>query len=51
MAAQLVFWAFMAILFGIALANPGLIWLAVIVAIVWVGGFIYRPRGGRWYYW
>ncbi|MGW5048818.1 hydrophobic protein [Streptomyces griseoluteus] len=44
------------ILFGAGFALKALWWIAVIVLIVWVLGFIVRPAGnggrkGRWYRW
>ncbi|MEU8646760.1 hydrophobic protein [Streptomyces sp. NPDC048674] len=44
------------ILFGAGFALKALWWIAVIVLIVWVLGFVIRPtaRGGkrgRWYRW
>ncbi|MGW3341564.1 hydrophobic protein [Streptomyces sp. NPDC001009] len=44
------------ILFGAGFALKALWWIAVIVLVVWVLGFIVRPAGnggrkGRWYRW
>ncbi|HEX6537963.1 MAG TPA: hydrophobic protein [Candidatus Dormibacteraeota bacterium] len=51
MAAQILYWFLMAFLFGAGIAVSGLLVLAVFAAVIWVVGFMYRPRGGRWYYW
>ncbi len=51
MIALLLFLLLVAILFGLG-AAVHLLWiLAVIALILWVVGFLFRPRGGRWYYW
>ncbi|MFF7335606.1 hydrophobic protein [Streptomyces sp. NPDC090306] len=43
------------ILFGAGFALKALWWIAVIVLIVWVLGFVIKPSGsgrkGRWYRW
>ncbi|WP_405631352.1 hydrophobic protein [Streptomyces sp. NBC_00016] len=44
------------ILFGAGFALKALWWIAVIVLIVWVLGFVIRPEAsggkrGRWYRW
>ncbi|MCP3822243.1 hydrophobic protein [Streptomyces sp. A3M-1-3] len=44
------------ILFGAGFALKALWWIAVIVLVVWLLGFIVRPpasggRRGRWYRW
>ncbi|MEV6424537.1 hydrophobic protein [Streptomyces sp. NPDC051662] len=44
------------ILFGAGFALKALWWIAVIVLIVWVLGFVIRPalhggKRGRWYRW
>lgn len=51
MTAQILYWFLMAFLFGAGIAVSGLLVLAVFAAVIWVVGFMYRPRGGRWYYW
>ncbi|AYG78714.1 hypothetical protein DWB77_00822 [Streptomyces hundungensis] len=41
------------ILFGAGFALKALWWIAVIVLVVWLVGFIARPKSGnaRWYRW
>ncbi|MFG3280536.1 hydrophobic protein [Streptomyces sp. NPDC048111] len=41
------------ILFGAGFALKALWWIAIIVLVVWLIGFIARPKGssGRWYRW
>ncbi|MEU4211036.1 hydrophobic protein [Streptomyces sp. NPDC026206] len=39
------------ILFGAGFAIKVLWWIAIIVAIVWLLGFVVRSGGGRWYRW
>ncbi|MFD9716144.1 hydrophobic protein [Streptomyces sp. NPDC059076] len=44
------------LLFGAGFALEALWWLAVILLVVWVLGFVVRPGGGagrrgRWYRW
>ncbi|MFF4187679.1 hydrophobic protein [Streptomyces sp. NPDC001691] len=41
------------ILFGAGFALKALWWIAVIVLIAWLIGFVARPKGGsaRWYRW
>ncbi|MDQ0581938.1 hydrophobic protein [Streptomyces cacaoi] len=44
------------ILFGAGFALKALWWIAVIVLVVWLVGFVARPAGhggrkGRWYRW
>ena len=47
----LLFLLLVIVLFG-AGAAVHLLWLLAIVALaMWLVGFGYRPRGGRWYYW
>jgi hypothetical protein len=40
-----------AILFGIGFAVKALLWVALVLFAVWLLGFMFRPAGGRWYYW
>lgn len=49
--ALLLFLILIAILFGAGVALHALWWIAIIALVVWVVGFVARPRGGRWYYW
>ncbi len=40
------------VLFGVGFTIHVLWWIAIVVAIVWLAGFVVRPGGGhRWYYW
>ena len=39
------------ILFGVGFTIHVLWWIAIVVAVVWLIGFMVRPRGGRWYRW
>ncbi|WP_329467953.1 hydrophobic protein [Streptomyces sp. NBC_01431] len=41
------------ILFGAGFAPKALWWVAIIVLMVWLVGFVARPKGGsgRWYRW
>ena len=39
------------ILFGVGFTVHLLWWIAIVVAVVWLIGFLVRPRGGRWYRW
>lgn len=44
------------VLFGLGFAVKALWWIAVIVLVVWLLGFVVRPVGtagrrGRWYRW
>jgi membrane-bound ClpP family serine protease len=46
----LLFLLLVALLFGLAAAIH-LLWIVAIVALVlWLVGFLFRPRGGRWSY-
>lgn len=41
-----------AVLFGLLGLAIHLLWIAaVIAAVLWLIGFVARPRGGRWYRW
>ena len=40
-----------AVLFGIGFAVKALLWFAIVLLILWVIGFAFRPTGRRWYYW
>ena len=51
MGALLVFLLIVALLFGFGVAVLALLWVASIALIVWLIGFMFRPSGGRWYYW
>lgn len=40
------------ILFGAGFALHLLWWVAIVLAVIWLVGFVVRPHGGRrWYYW
>ncbi|MGW5001382.1 DUF5670 family protein [Streptomyces hydrogenans] len=41
------------LLFGAGFAFKALWWIAVIVLVLWLVGFVARPKGGtgRWYRW
>ncbi|HEX6539654.1 MAG TPA: hydrophobic protein [Candidatus Dormibacteraeota bacterium] len=47
----LLFLILIAILFGAGAALHVLWWIAVIALVVWLVGFVARPRRGRWYRW
>jgi len=49
--ALLGFLVLVAILFGVGISIHLLWIIAVIALILWLVGFAFRPRGGRWYYW
>lgn len=51
MLALILFLILVAILFGAGVALHALWWIAIIAAVIWLIGFLFRPRGGRWYYW
>ena len=51
MVALILFLILIAILFGVGVAVHWLFILAAIALIIWLIGFAFRPRGGRWYYW
>jgi hypothetical protein len=51
MLALILFLILIAILFGAGVALHALWWIAVAAVIIWLIGFAFRPRGGRWYYW
>ncbi|MGP9022765.1 hydrophobic protein [Streptomyces sp. BR1] len=41
------------LLFGVGFAVKILWWVAIVCLVVWLVGFVARPRGGsrRWYRW
>ena len=51
MLAALLLLLLAAILFGFGFATHALFWIAAIVLVVWLVGWLVRPAGGRWYYW
>lgn len=51
MLALLLFLVLVALLFGVGIAVHVLWIIAVIALILWLVGFLFRPRGGRWFYW
>ena len=40
-----------AIFFGLGLVVKALLWVALIMLVLWLVGWVVRPAGGRWYYW
>ena len=40
-----------AILFGLGFVVKWLFILAAVLSILWLAGWLIRPRGSRWYYW
>lgn len=40
-----------AALFGLGAALHALWWVALAFLVIWLLGFLFRPRRGRWYYW
>jgi hypothetical protein len=47
----LLFLVLVALLFGLGAAIH-LVWIVALVALVlWMVGFLFRPKGGRWFYW
>jgi hypothetical protein len=47
----LLFLLLVALLFGLGAAIH-LLWIIAVVALVlWLVGFLFRPTGGRWFYW
>jgi hypothetical protein len=51
MCALIAFLILTAILFGAGFALHVLWWIALIALVLWLIGFLFRPRRGRWYYW
>jgi len=54
LAALLVVLLLILVLFGVGAFSASLhllLWIAIIMAVLWLIGFAFRPRGGRWYYW
>jgi hypothetical protein len=49
--AALLLLLFVAILFGLGFVVKALLWVALVLFVLWIGGFLVRPAGGRWYYW
>lgn len=39
------------LLFGVGFTVHVLWWVAALLALVWLVGFVARPAGGRWYRW
>ncbi|MFZ0996477.1 MAG: hydrophobic protein [Candidatus Dormiibacterota bacterium] len=39
------------VFFGLAFAVHLLFIVAIIALVIWLVGFFFRPRGGRWFYW
>ena len=40
-----------AIVLGLGLVAPTLLWIALVLLLVWLLGFVVRRRGARWYAW
>jgi hypothetical protein len=40
-----------AILFGLGFVVKALFWVALVMVVLWLVGWAFRPAGGRWYYW
>ena len=51
MVAAILLLLLVAIFFGIGLAVHALFWVALILLVLWIVGWLVRPAGGRWYYW
>ncbi|TMF15879.1 MAG: hydrophobic protein [Chloroflexi bacterium] len=51
MCALIGFLVLTAILFGVGFALHVLWWIALIALAFWLLGLLFRPGGGRWYYW
>src|SRR2546421_9399299 len=49
--AALLLLLLVAILFGLGFVVKALLWVALVMAVLWVLGWGVRPAGGRWYYW
>ena len=39
------------LLFGLSLAVKALLFVAIVLAVLWLAGFVAHPTGRRWYYW
>ncbi|MFF2779424.1 hydrophobic protein [Streptomyces sp. NPDC058052] len=39
------------VLFGTGFAVEALWWIALVVLVLWVLGFLFRGSGSRWYRW
>jgi hypothetical protein len=39
------------VFFGLAFAIHLLFIVAIIALVLWLIGFLFRPSGGRWFYW
>jgi hypothetical protein len=51
MCALIAFLLLTVLLFGVGFALHVLWWIALIALAFWLIGLVFRPRGGRWYYW
>jgi hypothetical protein len=51
MIAALVLLLLILILFGSGFAVNALLWIALVLFVIWLIGWVARPGGGRWYYW
>jgi hypothetical protein len=39
------------VFFGLAFAIHLLFIVAIIALVIWLIGFLFKPGGGRWFYW
>jgi hypothetical protein len=51
MAIALVILLLVLILFGIGFAVKALLFVAAVLAVLWLVGWLAHPTGRRWYYW
>ena len=51
MVAVLLVLLLIAIIAGIGFAVKALFWVALVLFVLWLIGFLARPSGRRWYYW
>jgi hypothetical protein len=49
--AALLLLLLIAIVFGLGFVVKALLWVALVLFVLWIIGFLARPTGGRWYYW
>jgi hypothetical protein len=49
--AALVLLILILILFGSGFAVSALLWVALVLFVIWLIGWVARPGGRRWYYW
>lgn len=51
MCALIAFLILTALLFGFGAVLHVLWWVALAMLVIWLLGFLFRPRRNRWYYW